>query len=164
MVGRMSITVTKASEREPGVTRWGLRTMSGTTMPPRPHAPEPAQVPLAGHDRVVAGVLQQFGEGCDALVEVALIAGRRQLFSGGIDSDHAAETGLMGIGPAEQHGARRRAGRIGVEVGEHQSRGSQSVDVRCQDLAAIGAHIGESQVVGGDEEYVRAPVDGRRGD
>jgi len=35
-----------------------------------------AEMPFSGEERQVAGVFEQFGEGDDALVEVAFVAGR----------------------------------------------------------------------------------------
>jgi hypothetical protein len=82
---------------------------------------------------------------------------------------HVAETVPVSVDAAQKDGARRRAGRVRVELREAHALPGQRVEVRRPDLAAELAHVGEPQVVGEDDDDVRPPggprgrCDGGRG-
>ena len=113
-----------------------------------------AQVPLADHVGVVAGVLEELRQRGDAVVEVALVAvqahlvRRRKLA-------HVAEAVEVRVDAGEQHRPGGGAARVGVEVREAHALPGQRVEVRRLDLAAEHAHVGEAHVVAEDDDDVR---------
>lgn len=128
-------------------------------------------MPLAAHDRVVAVVGEDLGEGGDAVVEYALVAGMALVLGSTIDGlGHLAEASKMVVGAAEEHAASGRARRCGVEACEPHTGivgGGEAVEVGGGDLAAKGASVAEAEVVGNDDEEVGARrwhgVAGRQG-
>ena len=119
-----------------------------------------AEVPLAGHQRVVAGVVQQLGDGHDPVVEVVLVArGAARL---GRAAAHPALAGDVVVRAGEQLGPRHGAERRGVEVGQPQAAVGQLVQVRRADLAAERPQVREAEIVGHDHQEVRPPVRRRR--
>ena len=91
-----------------------------------------AHVPLADHVGVVAGILEQLRQRDHAVVEVRLRSRRHAALVGRGPLVHVAEAVQVRVDAAQQHRSRRRAGRVGVEVGEARaltrpaSRGSAS--------------------------------------
>ena len=114
-----------------------------------------AEVPLAGHEGLVAGLAEQLRQRHHALVEMPFVTRLAFQFRGQ-RLGHGADPGDVVVGAGEQHRAGRRAGRGGVEVGQAQAGDGQGVEVRRGDLAAEGADIGEAQVVGDDHQEVGA--------
>ena len=112
-----------------------------------------AQVPLAHHVGVIAGVLEQLRQRRDPLVEVALVAGhaplvrRRPLV-------HVAKAVDVRVHAAQQDGSRGRATGVRVEAGEPDTVVRERVEVWRLDLAAERAHVGEPQVVAQDDDDV----------
>src|SRR4029078_6903869 len=91
------------------------------------------EIPFARHGREVPGLPQHFGDGHAPVVETA---GRAR----GTFADDVVEVphpGLVRIEPGQQAGARRRAARCDVELGEAHTPGCQRVEVRCRYLAPI---------------------------
>ncbi|MCY1400456.1 hypothetical protein D9M71_155460 [compost metagenome] len=119
-----------------------------------------AQVPLATHQRLVAGFAQQFGQGNHAVVEVAFITGLADQV-GCQRLCHGADAGDVVVGAGQQHGTGRRAGRRGVEVGEAQAGVGQGVEVRRGNLPAEGAEVGETEVVGKYHQKIGALAHGQ---
>jgi hypothetical protein len=62
----------------------------------------------------------------------------------------------MRIDAGEQHGARGRAARVGVEVRKAHTLAGEGIQVRRLDLAAEHTHVGKSQVVTEDDDDVRS--------
>ena len=120
-----------------------------------------AQVPLAHHVGVVAGILQQLRQRRDSVVEVALVADGAALV-GRDPLAHVAEAVQVRVDAAEQHRARGRATGVGVEVREPHAVLRQRVEVRGPDLATERTHVGEAHVVGDDDDDV-GPARGVRG-
>jgi hypothetical protein len=113
-----------------------------------------AEVPLAYHVRVVATVAQQRRHRHHPIVQMAFVAWLAELVVG-LDLEHVAEAGEVVVDAGHQHGAGRRAGGPDVEVREVHSRVGEPVQVRGLDLAAEGADVTESQVVGQQDEDIR---------
>ena len=111
------------------------------------------EVPLAGDGGVVAGVPEDGGEVEDVLVEVPLVADPA-LEVVAHQARHAPEPGQVMVHPGKQHRPGRRAGGGGVEAGEPQPRRGQGVQVRGPDLAAEGADVGVTEVVGDQHQDV----------
>ena len=98
------------------------------------------QVPLAHHNREVAGPSEHFGDGRTAT----------QLVAAGLVAVEAGEQG---------HTRRVTLGRI-IEIGEAQAVVRQRVQTRCGDLGAIAAQIGKAEVVRHDEDDIGTLVCG----
>ena len=93
-------------------------------------------MPLAGHQRGVAGVLEDFGNRDAVVVQKPLVRRHPEI------ADHVADTGLMGIETGQQgRPCRAAAGRV-VELSEAQALGRERVQVRGRDLPAVAADIG----------------------
>src|SRR5439155_9860199 len=75
------------------------------------------EMPFARVQGAIAGVAQQFGKRGDAVVEIALIAGRAREV-GPDDLDHRTDAGNVVINAAHQHSPRWRAGGRGMEVSQ----------------------------------------------
>ena len=112
------------------------------------------EVPLAGDRGVVAGVPQDGGEVEYVLVEVPLVADPA-LEVVAHQARHAPEPGPVVVHAGKQHRPGRRAGGGGVEAREPQPGGRQRVEVRSADLAAEGADVGVSEIVGDQDQDVR---------
>jgi hypothetical protein len=110
-------------------------------------------VPLARHQRLVAGVAQQLGQRDDTVVQIALIA-RRPLEAGDRHLEHGADARDMMIGAGHQHRPGRRAGRGGMEIGEPQPGIGQPVEIGRMDFTAERSDIGKSQIVGDDHQKI----------
>ena len=107
------------------------------------------QVPLAEGIGVVAFLEQDLRQHAVLERDVAVAAG----VSGGAFGDARHRVRVMI--PAGQHAAPgRRAERRGVHVVEEQSVGSERIDVRRLDRAAIAPHLAKAGVVLHDEQHV----------
>ena len=112
-----------------------------------------AQVPLAGHVGLVARLLQQFGDARPVAAQFggALSRRSRQLIGEcRFSLDHA--------GTGHHHDPCALAVGRRVEVGQAHALEREPVQVRCRNLAAEGADIGEAEIVNYDQENVRPPV------
>ncbi len=101
------------------------------------------QVPFAAHQGLIAGLAQQLGQGDDAVIQVAFVARFADQFRGQ-RFGHGANTGDVVIGAGQQHRARRRAGRCGVEIGQAQAVLGQRIEVRRSDFAAERTDVGKA--------------------
>lgn len=115
-----------------------------------------ADVPFAGHECGVAGGFEGFGEGDRLVVEIALVGGEAAVL------DHVADAGLVGVAAGEQGGAGGAAAGAVVELGEADAAIGEFLEVGGGDFAAVGADVGVAEVVGEDDDEVRAPA-ARRG-
>ncbi len=114
-----------------------------------------AQVPLAGHESVVADVPQQFGESRHAAVQLAFVARLALLFRLQV-LGHGAKPRLVVVDAGEQHRTAHRAGRAGVEIGQAHALVGQPLQAGGGYLSAEGRGIGEAEVIGDDQQDVRA--------
>ena len=121
-----------------------------------------AEVPLAGHQRAIAGVPEHLRHRHHALVEVALVAGLAALL-GEHQLGHVAEADEVVVAARHQHGAGRRTERRRIELGHLHPGVGERVQVRRGDLAAEAAEVGVAEVVGHDEQDVGAVLLGGRG-
>ena len=115
------------------------------------------QVPLPGHVRVIAGILQQRGQRHGAVAQISLVARLTELIVGH-DFVHIAETNEMVGDPGQQHAARRRARGGCVKVCELHSFASKSVEIRRRDFRAVTAKVGISHVVDKADDNVGSLV------
>jgi hypothetical protein len=116
-----------------------------------------AEMPLAGHVGVIAGILEQLRQTHDVEIQDAFVT-RRASLGAFIDSIHDAEAGNMRIGARHQHRPCRRAGHVGVELRQQHAAGGETIDIRRRNFAAENAEIGPAEVVGEDEHEVRAAL------
>ena len=101
---------------------------------------------LAGERGRVPGPVQAGGDG------VLLHAGGVGALEAAVVTAVGPHPGVVGVLPAQRRGARRAAQRVAHQVlVEGGPRGSRSAPARA------GAHLGEVEVVGEDEEDVGAP-------
>ena len=112
------------------------------------------EVPLAGHVCPIALALEAHGDRLHAFLQVHGVARlvdvrRRQHFGNG------AEPAAVIVHAREQHGARGRALRRCPELREHTAAGSKVVDIRRAGFAAVGPEVGQSNVIGKQDHYVR---------
>jgi hypothetical protein len=79
--------------------------------------------------------------------------------------DHAADAGLVGVEAREQRRARGAAAADVVELSEADAVGGEAVDVERGNLRAVAAEVGEAEIVGEEDDDVRARrgVDGAGG-
>ena len=105
-------------------------------------------MPLAGHDGVVTGVAEDFGEGDGVFGEDVLVGGE----IGG--TGHVTNASLVGVEAGENGGARGAAAAGVVEVGEAQAVGGEGVEVGGFDFGAEAADVGEAHVVGEEDDDV----------
>jgi len=81
------------------------REVAGKSVRRRPGLLICSQMPLAGHEGKVPGLLaQQAGTGRHAGVQVTFVAGH-PLLCRSEPFGHVAETGKVAIGPGQEHGA-----------------------------------------------------------
>ena len=113
-----------------------------------------AQVPLADHVGVVAGIPEQLRQRGDAVVEVAFVPDGAPLVGRG-PLVHVAQAVQVRVDAGQQRGSRGRAARVRVEVREAHAVLGQRVEVRGPDLAAERAHVGVPEVVAEDDDDVR---------
>ena len=116
-----------------------------------------AEVPFAGHVGSVARVLQQGGEGGDALVQVAFVAGHAFLI-GREFLGEVAEPGEVAVHAAQQHGAGGGAGRGGDELAQFHALFGQGIEMGRGDFAAEAAQVGEAHIVNDNQEDVRRGI------
>ena len=112
-------------------------------------------MPLARHERLVSGVAEQFRQRHHPVVQIPLIAGGASEIRCG-HLEHGADSGDVVIGSGQQHRARRRAGRGGMEIGQPDARVGQAVQVGSVDLTTEGADVREPEIVGHDDQKVGA--------
>ncbi|MCY1366907.1 hypothetical protein D9M69_538170 [compost metagenome] len=115
-----------------------------------------ALVPFPRHHGPVAPCGEAFREGRDFRPQVTFVAWlalliRRHPFG------HRAKAGAVIVRSREQHRARRRTGRRGVEAGEADAFLGDAVEMRSLYLASECPEVGIGQVVGDDEQEVRLP-------
>ena len=113
------------------------------------------EVPLADGERRVALVAQHLCHGGGAVADVA-----EHVREAGLEVRHRAHPGAVLGATGEQCGAGGGAQRGDVEVGELQPAGREGVDVRCVDVAAVAAELGEARVVEQDDDDVRGVLAG----
>lgn len=111
-------------------------------------------MPLAGHVRVIAGVLQQLRDRQRAVVQVALVAGQPAPLVG--RHAHRAFADEMVIGAGNQHRARNGAHGARMMIRQDAPRLHERVEVRRADLAAERVDVGIAEIVGHDVQDVRA--------
>ena len=111
---------------------------------------ERRDVPLAGHVGLVAGGLEDLGEGDAAAVEVAGVARGMDL-----RIDHVADAGLVRVEAGEQRRAAGAAAGGVVEMGEAHAFFGEGVEVGRADFAAEAADIGVAEIVGEEDDDVR---------
>ncbi len=106
-----------------------------------------AQVPLAGHIGVIAGVLQQAGHRDHVVAQGAAVVGMRLLLrrDGLGDVRHAV---AVAVDTGQQHAPGGRATGGGVVVGKTDALARQGAEGGCVDLAAVGRDVAEAQVIG----------------
>ena len=129
----------EAALRRPAVLRAGLHGVEGRRV-----------VPLAGHDRLVAGGAQRLGERRRVERDLAGVAGIARVVVG-----EPAGADRVRVHPGQQRGARRRAERMRRVVREAQPARRERIDVRGLDLRAVAAGVGPAHVVHVDDDDVR---------
>ena len=117
-----------------------------------------AQVPLADHERLVAGATQELRHRRRQVGQLHGVPREPR-----IGVRHVAHARSMGFETGEQRGTGRRAHRGGVEVGVAHALLREAVEVGRGDLRAVAAEVGEPQVVAQHDDHVRGPfAAGRR--
>ena len=108
------------------------------------------QVPFAQRHRVVAVLLQHFGDGAGALGDrpIASRIARRGL-------GDRRQPDLVMVSARQQGAARGRAQRGGVEIIVAQTFGGQLVEVGRMDRSAVGREMPVADVVQHDDDDVR---------
>ena len=114
-----------------------------------------AHVPFAGEIGGIAAIPHELPEAVRVGTQEALVAGLALLVVGH-DRPQGARARPMMVDAGVHHGARRFAGRSGVEIGESNAGLGDVVDVGRLDLAAIGAEVAEAGIVDHHEDDVRA--------
>src|SRR5262245_2443757 len=108
-----------------------------------------AKVPLADEARRVARVFHELWKRASGRYE-AFLEWRTDGREGALEAD------ALLVSPGDQRGARRRALRRRVEVGETDPFTREAIDVGCLHIArAIGAEVAVADVVGDDGDAVR---------
>ena len=112
-----------------------------------------AQVPLSGHVRVVAGVLEELRHRERVRIQESLVAVEAAPFVGGRSHDALAHEVM--VGARDQHRSRDGADGADVVIREDRPVGHQRVEVRGVDVAAERVNVGVPEVVGDDQKNVR---------
>jgi hypothetical protein len=121
-----------------------------------------AEMPLAGHIRGVARVLQQRRETRDTEVQETLVTRLTALLAVPRPAHHA-ETGNVVIGAGKQLRAGRRARQARIELRQHHAATRERVDVRRRDFTAESADVRVSEVVRDDQQNIRSSLRWARG-
>ena len=112
-----------------------------------------AQVPLTHLGGVVAGVLENLGDHRGVALKISLVA--RLALGGRIDCIvEGAQPDLDRIVPGQEHGARHRADRRDVEIGEEGAALRQTVEIWGPGDGAADSEIAEADVVPDEKEDV----------
>ena len=105
-------------------------------------------MPLARHQRRVPGGPQHLGDRYAALTQVAAIAGQPVIFH------HVADAGLVLVKARHERGTSgAAAGRV-VELRQAQPALGQPVEMGRLDLASVAADVGETEIIGHDQNNV----------
>ena len=112
-----------------------------------------ADMPFAGDRGAVAAVAQQRGHCDDPVVEHAEVTGSADMRLRD-RLGHVAHAVAVVVDAGQQHRAGRRARRGDVEVGKAHAVPCQRVEVGRGDLAAVGADVAETPVVGQQQHDV----------
>lgn len=105
-------------------------------------------MPLAGHGGAVAGGAEGFGDGGAILAEIAAVAGAAVVI------DHVADAGLVGVEAGHEGGASGAAAGAVVELGVAGAAGGERVDIGGFDLRAVAADVGETEIVGEENDDI----------
>ena len=111
-------------------------------------------VPFAEGVGAITGGFEGFGEGDAVAVEVAAVAGESFVFH------HVSDAGLVGVEARKQGGAGGTAAGGVVELGEAEAAGGEGVEGGGADFATVAAEVGESHVVGENDDEVGRSVGG----
>lgn len=106
------------------------------------------QVPLAGRHGRVAGLGQEFGEGCAPLGERPRVTARPIV----VGEDPKAD--LVWVQAGEQRRPRGAATGTRVELRKAHASDGHAIEGGSSELTPIASRIGESQVIGHDEDDV----------
>ena len=109
-------------------------------------------VPLARHERLVIGGLQDFRNRPARRAQVVGVSGQRAFFI-----HHVPDAGLVRVQSAEQARARRAAARTVVELSESHPLAREPVEIGRRDLGTIGPDIGIAHIIRQYENDVRRP-------
>lgn len=109
-----------------------------------------AEMPLANHRRVIAGVTQHLGDRACVGLRKSAVAGGRCLIG------HRADTRLMRVEAGQQTRAAGAAACAVVELAKAQAVFRQGIDIRRRDLAAVTTDVGIAKVIGKDYNDVRS--------
>ena len=110
------------------------------------------EVPLAGHQGVIARVFKALGHGGDAVGQPQLVA---LLANGAVVPPHTAHPGLLVAVTGEQHRTRRGRHRRGVILAHAHPLLGHRLQVGGGDFAAEGADVRVAHIIGDNHDDVR---------
>src|SRR5688572_5589253 len=108
-------------------------------------------MPFAGHSGAVPGGAQGLGDRWTILAQIAAIS------RPAVVVHHVTDARLMGIKAGHQRGTWGTTASTIIERGEARTGGGECVDMRCFDLRSVAANVGKAEIVGQEDDNIRAP-------